>query len=48
MREILRQAAKDSVDGLMVTDPRYPGVRFSPQAAAAIAALEFEEQQDGE
>jgi hypothetical protein len=48
LREILRQAAKDSADGLMVSDPRYPRVRFSPAAAAELAALEFEEQQRGE
>jgi hypothetical protein len=48
LREILRQAAKDSADGLMVSDARYPGVRFAPAAAAELAALEFEARQRGE
>lgn len=42
MREILEQAAADSAAGLLVSDPRHPGVRFTPAAAAALAALEFE------
>jgi len=45
LREILRQAREDSESGFMVSDGRYPGVRFTPAAAAALAALEFEEQQ---
>lgn len=45
LREILLQADRDSTDGAMVGDPRFPGVKFSPQAAAELAALEFEEQQ---
>jgi hypothetical protein len=40
MREVLRQARADAGDGLAV-----PGVRFTPGAAADLAALEFEEQQ---
>jgi hypothetical protein len=45
LREILDQAERDSADGLTVSDGRYPGVRFTPGAAAALAALEFEDQQ---
>lgn len=41
-RAALDLALRDSADGVYVEDPRYPGVQFSPQAAAALAALEFE------
>jgi hypothetical protein len=47
LREVLRQSKADSDAGLVVSDGRYPGVRFTPGAAAALAALEFEEQQPG-
>lgn len=46
LREVLRQAEKDASGGDMVADPRYPGLKFSPQAAAELAALEFEQQGD--
>lgn len=42
---ILRQAERDREEGSMVSDGRYPGLRFSPAAAAELAALEFEGQQ---
>jgi hypothetical protein len=42
---ILRQAERDREEGTMVPDRRYPGVRFTPAAAAELAALEFEERQ---
>jgi hypothetical protein len=45
MREVLDQAKRDHDEGLLVSDGRFPGVRFTPGAAAALAALEFEEQQ---
>jgi hypothetical protein len=46
LRAELGQARQDAGDGSMVSDGRYPGVKFSPQAAAELAALEFEAQQD--
>lgn len=42
LREILRQADEDCKAGLLVEDPNHPGARFTPAAAAALAALEFE------
>lgn len=41
-RVMLNQAMQDSKDGLYIEDPKHPGVRFSPGAAAQMAALEFE------
>jgi hypothetical protein len=48
MRAVLDQARQDAEDGNMVSDGRYPGVKFSPQAAAELAALEFEARQQEE
>lgn len=45
VRGVLDQAKADSDAGLTVSDPRRPGVRFTPGAAAALAALEFEAEQ---
>lgn len=45
---ILRQAEQDRDEGSMISDSRYPGLKFSPQAAAELAALEFEKQQPEE
>jgi|SRR6185437_4676984 len=42
LREILRQAKEDRAAGNMVSSPGYPGLQFSPQAAAELAAMEFE------
>jgi hypothetical protein len=41
---ILRQAEEDSAAGRMTEVAGYPGVKFSPGAAAALAALRFEAQ----
>jgi hypothetical protein len=43
LRDILRQADADREAGLFVSDGRYPGVKFSPQAAGALIALEAED-----
>jgi hypothetical protein len=48
LRKILLQAERDTAAGDMVSDPRFPGVRFSPAAAAELAALEFERGLPGE
>jgi hypothetical protein len=42
LHAVLRQAEKDTAAGHLVSDGRYPGVRFTPRAAAELAALEFE------
>lgn len=46
LRAHLDQARADLDAGLWVEDPAHPGVRFAPGAAAQLAALEFEEQQE--
>ena len=38
----LDQATKDFDAGISVEDSRFPGVLLSPQAAAQLAAMEFE------
>jgi len=48
MLDILAQAKADSAAGAYITDPRYPRLQFSPQAAAQLAALEFEAGQTGD
>jgi hypothetical protein len=48
LQAILRQADADREAGLTVSDSRRPGVRFSPQAAGALLALEAEEALRGE
>jgi hypothetical protein len=42
INEIIAQSARDFEAGHYVTDPRWPGARFSPGAAAALLALEIE------
>jgi hypothetical protein len=43
LRIILDQADRDCEAGLSITDPKRPGVRFSPAAAAVLMAFELEE-----
>lgn len=40
--EKLDQAARDEDAGPGITDARWPNLRFTPQAAAQLAAMEFE------
>lgn len=42
LRGILDRAGEDSRDGNMITVEGYGNVKFSPQAAAQLAALRFE------
>jgi hypothetical protein len=45
LEEKLNEAAADADAGLMVEVGGFPGVKFSPQAAAELAALRFEKDQ---
>jgi hypothetical protein len=38
----IEKSAEDADKGIFVSDPRHPGVKFSPQAAAQLIALEAE------
>jgi hypothetical protein len=40
--DIIAQTERDFEAGHLVTDPRWPGARFSPAAAAQLLALELE------
>ena len=42
LEALLDQAAKDSREGVVVEVDGHPGVKFTPQAAAQLAALKFE------
>lgn len=44
LEALLDQAAKDSREGVMVQVDGFPGAKFTPQAAAQLAALKFEDE----
>ena len=46
LRKVLQCARADADAGELVSDPRRPGVKLSPAAAAQLAALEFESLQE--
>jgi hypothetical protein len=48
LRKILNQVDRDREAGDFITDSRWPGAWFSPQAAAELAALEIESEQGDE
>lgn len=47
LQDILAQAEADSAAGDLVTVEGHPGLKFTPGAAAALAALQFERADPG-